>query len=196
MTHTDDALAALSGPRWNIADAPAHVPDKPGLYAIYGDDEAWTELGLERRPDDLLYVGKAEDSLVSRELRGHFAIDVTRRPQTGSSTVRRSFAALLHDTLGLRGTPRNPSRPGHFSNYGLSAEHDTALTSWMHEHLMLAVWPADDITEPLRTVESAVIIQWTPPLNLAGNPRRAPGLSAARAVMAAEARVWLDETRF
>jgi excinuclease UvrABC nuclease subunit len=75
MTYTDDALAALGGPRWNIADAPAHVPDKPGLYAIFGDDEAWTQLGMERRPDDLLYVGKAEDSLVSRELRGHFAID-------------------------------------------------------------------------------------------------------------------------
>ena len=70
MTYTDDALAALSGPRWNIADAPAHVPDKPGLYTIFGDDKARTQLGLERRPDDLLYVGKAEDSLVSRELRG------------------------------------------------------------------------------------------------------------------------------
>lgn len=191
MTFTDDALATLSGPRWKIAEAPAHVPDRPGLYAIYGDDEAWSQLAIERRPDDLLYVGKAEDSLVSRELRGHFAIDLTRRAQTGSSTVRRSFAALLRDSLGLHGVPRNTAKPGHFSNYGLSAEHDTALTSWMHKHLTLAVWPADGLPEPLRTVESAVIIQWTPPLNLAGNPRPAPGLSAARAAMAAEARDWI-----
>ncbi len=118
MTFTDDALATLSGPRWKIAEAPAHVPDRPGLYAIYGDDEAWSQLAIERRPDDLLYVGKAEDSLVSRELRGHFAIDLTRRAQTGSSTVRRSFAALLRDSLGLHGVPRNTAKPGHFSNDG------------------------------------------------------------------------------
>lgn len=189
MTHTDDALAALSGRRWSILDAPEHVPDRPGLYAIFGDDTAWEQLGLSPQGDQLLYVGKAEDSLVSRELRGHFAINPARRAQTGSSTVRRSFAALLHDVLGLRGMPRNPAKPGHFSNYGLSTAQDTLLTSWMHAHLALAVWPADG-TVPLRNVESAVIARWTPPLNLAGNPRPAPGLSAARAVMAAEARAW------
>lgn len=190
MTVTDDALATLRGRRWQIAEASQHVPDSPGLYAIYGDDGAWEQIGIDRRPDDLLYVGKAEDSLVSRELRGHFAIDRSRRAQTGSSTVRRSFAALLHDSLGLRGIPRNTAKPGHFSNYGLSPEHDALLTDWMHRHLLIAVWPADGLTVPLRTVESAIIDQLTPPLNLAGNPRPAPGLSRARAVMAAEAREW------
>lgn len=190
MTPIEHALAALGGPRWSVTDAPAHVPDSPGLYAIYGNVRAWEQLQLDRRLDELLYVGKAEDSLVRRELRGHFAIEPSRRAQTGSSTVRRSFAALLHDSLQLRGIPRNPANPGHFSNYGLSVEHDLALAAWMHEHLTIAVWPSNAGSSELRAVESAVIARWTPPLNLAGNPRPASGLSAARAAMAAEARVW------
>ncbi|MBB3158102.1 hypothetical protein FHS07_001798 [Microbacterium proteolyticum] len=189
MTDDESARAALRGPRWSITDAAANVPDSPGVYAIYGNDQAWSQLGLERRADALLYVGKAEDSLVRRELRGHFAA-ATQRARTGSSTVRRSFAALLHDTLGLRGVPRNLAKPGYFGNFGLSSEHDVLLTGWMHEHLTLAVWPASGLTGPLRYTESAIIIRWTPPLNLAGNPRPAPGLSAARARMAAEARAW------
>ncbi|GAB2696619.1 hypothetical protein BKA24_001152 [Microbacterium marinum] len=190
MTHLDDAVAALTGARWSIADAGSHVPDEPGLYAIFGNDGGWGQLGLPHRPDSLLYVGKAEDSLVSRELRGHFTADPTRRAQTGSSTVRRSFAALLHDALGLRGIPRNPANPGHFSNYGLSAEHDSLLTAWMHRYLTLAVWPAHELTVPLRDVESALIRKWVPPLNLAGNPHPAPHLKSARATMANEARTW------
>jgi hypothetical protein len=83
-----------------------------------------------------LYVGKAEDSLASRDLKTHFGDG-----RTGQSTVRRSFAALLHDTLGLPGFPRNIDTPAYFSNYGLSASDDATLTTWMREHLRLAVWP-------------------------------------------------------
>ena len=75
-----------------------------------------TQLGLGTPPDSRpLYVGKAEDSLVARDLRQHFTDG-----RTGSSTLRRSIAALLHDSMGLRGIPRNPQKPGYFSNYGLS----------------------------------------------------------------------------
>jgi GIY-YIG catalytic domain len=71
------------------------VPDRPGLYAIHGDGNTWTGLGLGKPPDDRpLYVGKAEDSLVARDVKTHFGDG-----RTGQSTVRRSFAALLHDEL-------------------------------------------------------------------------------------------------
>lgn len=125
-----------------------------------------------------------------RELRGHFAVDPARHARTGGSTVRRSFAALLREPLGLRGVPRNFANPGHFSNYGLSEEHDTILTSWMHQHLALAVWASDGSPGHLKSVESDVIVQWAPPLNIAGNPRPTPGLTTARATMATEARTW------
>ncbi|MFF2634382.1 GIY-YIG nuclease family protein [Microbacterium sp. NPDC058021] len=191
MSNFEDAMADLRGLRIAITDAPRVVPPAPGLYAIYGDTEAWTELRMSPHVDGPLYIGKAEDSLARRELQGHFAVNKAVRAKTGSSTVRRSFAALLRETLGLRGMPRNPDKPAHFSNYGLSREHDDALTAWMHRHLAIAVWPAPRVLdEPLALIESAIIRRLNPPLNLSGNPHPAPGLSAARARMAAEARAW------
>jgi hypothetical protein len=171
-----------------LADAEARVPGWPGLYALYGDRGTWKELQLGEPPDGRpLYIGKAEDSLVSRDLKTHFG-----EGRTGQSTVRRSFAALLHDTLELRGMPRNPAKPGYFSNYGLSPAHDTALTRWMREHLQLAVWPKpNDCAYSLSQIEAALLAELLPPLNLQGvvTPWRAK-VKAARAAMAEEARTW------
>ena len=125
------AVDALSGTRYAIADAIDHVPPKPGLYAVYADPETWQELNLEIREGCPLYVGKAEQSLQSRDIRTHFATG-----RTGSSTVRRSFAALLRDPLRLRGVPRNMARPERPANFGLAAEGDERLTAWMREHVL------------------------------------------------------------
>ncbi len=185
----------LTGERWAIVDAPNHVPSRPGLYAIYGDETAWRELGLEPRTQLPLYVGKAEDSLVTRELNGHFAANPNLSPRTGSSTVRRSFAALLRDVLGLRAVPRNLSRPERFPNFGLAEGGDARLNSWMHERLTLAVWPAPPARDwSLEDVETAVIQHFTPPINISKNPRKLARLSHARAAMAAEASKWRAET--
>lgn len=110
-----EAVAALTAPCYALAKAEAVVPHVPGLYAIYGGLMEWADLGLGRPTDDRpLYVGKSESSLADRDLRTHFG-----NGRTGSSTVRRTFAGLLHDSLGLRGLPRNPARPERFANYGL-----------------------------------------------------------------------------
>jgi hypothetical protein len=137
-----------------------------------------------------LYLGKAEDSLISRDLRTHFGDG-----RTGQSTVRRSLAALLHDALGVRGMPRNPANPAYFANYGLSREHDTVLTRWMKERLLLAVWPkATECMFDLGTIEKALLAELMPPLNVKDvmTPWTAQ-VKAARAVMAAEARAWVEE---
>jgi len=171
--------------------AESTVPGQAGLYAIYGDATTWNQLGLGDPPDGRpLYVGKAEDSLVTRDLKTHFGDG-----RTGQSTVRRSFAALLHDTLDLRGIPRNTAKPGYFSNYGLSASHDVALTRWMREQLRLAVWPKPiDCEFTLGQVETAVLVEFLPPLNLQGvvTPWTAQ-VKAARAALAEEARAWATE---
>lgn len=183
---------ALMGARWGIAEAVAHVPRLPGLYAIYGDIRAAADLGLTTDADRPLYVGKAEESLVSRELNGHFAALPGSAAQTGSSTVRRSFAALLREPLKLRAVPRNPSKPGYFANYGLADGGDDRLTEWMHQRLKLAVWPAPSRMEStLNGVETSVIRHFRPPINLAKNPGRLAILSRARAEMAAEAAAWI-----
>lgn len=185
------AADALTGERWYILDAIHHVPARPGLYAIYGDDHAVRDLQLMSDRDAPLYVGKAEDSLVSRDLNGHFAAVPGSAPRTGSSTVRRSFAALLREPLQLRAVPRNLDNPGHFSNYGLTAGGDARLTNWMHNRLTLAVWPAPStMNVRLNDVETGVIRRFAPPINLAKNPAKLSRLSNARRRMAAEAADW------
>lgn len=182
----EQVLAALDAPRHTLRDSLPELPPKPGLYAIYGDEVAWTQLGLGGpRVEAALYVGKAEESLLSRDLVYHFGDG-----RTGSSTVRRSFAALLRVRLSLAGIPRNPAKPGYFANFGLGPSDDAKLTAWMRERLEIAVWTHSG-TGLLKDIERAAIRQLNPPLNLAGvkHAHRA-SLQAARKVMADQARAW------
>jgi GIY-YIG catalytic domain len=194
---TPPALAALADRLLSITDAVnGGVPDQPGLYAIHAAPEAWSILGLGGRSDDRpLYVGKAEASLVSRDLNTHFATGTT-----GRSSPRRSFAALLSatGTLELVAMPRRPHDPeprkwGHFA---LEAPGDEQLTDWMYANLHIAVWPAPAGTV-LRPVESAAMHHWLPPLNLTGlsTPRTAQ-VKNARARMAEQAKAWARERGF
>lgn len=177
------AVAALvDGPRHSIADAAEVVPNTAGLYAIYGDGEAHSQLTLGSLALPL-YVGKAERSLVGRDLRTHFATG-----KTGSSTVRRTLAALLREALDLHAVPRNLARPDGRASYSLEVRGDQRLTEWMHAHLQLAVWARPDGVV-LDQVETAVLDELQPPLNLAKmGPRGDRRVRAARAAMAAEAR--------
>jgi hypothetical protein len=132
-----------------------------------------------------LYVGKAEDSLVARDLLQHFSDG-----RTGSSTLRRSIAALLHDSMGLRGIPRNPQKPGYFSNYGLARHDDEQLSRWMSTHLAIATW-APEYGVALAVIEMEIARSWLPPLNLAGvRTEWTDYVSSKRRVMAQEARTW------
>lgn len=163
-----EALAALKSERYVLAEGDPDVPAGRGLYAIYGEPEVWTELGLDAPPDGRpLYVGKAEASVVDRDLRGHFGWPSGNTSLTGRSTVRRSLVALLAATGGpdFRAVPRNPAKPEKFANYGLSREDDVLLTEWMRDAFSLSIWIApDDVT--LRLVEREVLAYWEPPLNL------------------------------
>jgi hypothetical protein len=185
-----DAMRAVAE-KAPLLKAERSVPARPGLYAIYADAETWRELGLGDPPDERpLYVGKAEDSLVTRDLSTHFG-----NGRTGSSTVRRSFAALLREPLRLAAIPRNPERPERFANYGLSREHDERLTAWMRTNLELAVWPKpDDCEFTLLQVERVLLSELLPPLNLKDvmTPWTAQ-LKSGRAAMASQARLWACE---
>jgi hypothetical protein len=163
MTLRSQVQAALAGPGATLPAARAAVPARPGLYAVHGDAAAWEQLGLGRPPDRRpLYVGKAEGSLAGRDLRQHFSTG-----STGSSTLRRSLAALLRARLGLVAVPRNRARPERFAHYALGDADEARLTAWMEQHLTLAVWVPDDPVE-LGAVEGELLGSWQPPLNLAG----------------------------
>ena len=172
--------------------AEEHVPPVPGLYAIHGSIDVWAQLGLDVQDGMPLYIGKSEGSLVERELRTHFASDPLRSPRTGSSTVRRSFAALLRESLRLTAVPRNRANPGYYCNYGLEDDGDDRLTAWMHENLLIAVWPAPAgmSMEVLRDVEKALLREWPPPINIQHVEKPLERLKAGRTVMKLEAEQW------
>lgn len=183
------AQEALLGAQSDIEQAVKLIPATAGLYAVWAGQSTWDALGLhpdgEHQP---LYVGKSETSLRGREVNTHFDAGKGAASKTGSSTVRRSFAALLAPSLRLQAIPRNIDKPGYFSSYSLRAEDDQRLTRWMHGRLRLSTWSYDTSSEvSLGDIESLVIAALDPPLNIEKAPSPRPHLKAARAALAREA---------
>jgi len=190
-----EALTALCGPGLSVTELVTDQASHPGLYAFHTSASTWRELGLGNPPDDRpLYVGKAENTLASRDIEGHFGMRKRgAQSPTGSSTLRRSLAALLAPTRGYHGIPRNPAKPGDFSNFGLSVAHDDDLSAWMCRRLHLALWPHPAPAQ-LDAIETDVLRELSPPVNLAKvvtvTPWRYHRVKGARKELAAEARVW------
>lgn len=167
-----DAPERLQGRAVSYESAQRTCPARPGLYAFFGALPVWRELQLGEPPDDRpLYVGKAERSLVSRDLDGHFFADPAwggkDTSPTGHSTLRRSIAALLVRDLGLVPIHRNPRKPEakYAANYGLRPEDDEKLGAWMRHRLRFTFWPSPPNTL-LRALESRLSREWESPLNL------------------------------
>lgn len=198
------AVKRLSEPGLPISGAFGHVPPAPGLYAIGASPEVWESLDLQAKGlGGPLYVGKSESSLVGRDLDDHFGINPESTPNTGSSTVRRSFAALLRERLDLQGVPRNKKNPGYPANYGLESGGDLRLTNWMQAHLTLVCWPMpaglghlldDEEKKLLGDLEEKIIKKFDPPINILHARTGRSALRAARAVMATEAGSWISES--
>lgn len=185
------ARALLIGPRMSAGTASTGLPDKAGLYGVFAEIGARDELGLPPiRAGRPAYVGKSEKSLLVRDGQTHFKLG-----ETGNSTLRRSLAALLHDSLELRGQPRTLRNPSYFDKFGLDADDDERLQAWIGRHLTVATWlkPSDvpdEDGELLVSVERALLKMWTPPLNWTDNPQKWHELRKRRRVMADEARAW------
>lgn len=143
--------------------------DTPGLYAWRVDDEGArtlkSVLGCSCR--GLVYVGQAgatrwpsgnttQATLRSRIRRQHL------RGNIRSSTFRRTLAALLVDELDLYAD--NEAR--------LHGEGEKRLSSWIAEHLAVAVQPIED-GDVLGAIEAHVVAALDPPLNLDHVPRTA-----------------------
>ena len=185
-----DALEHLGlGASAVAAESVDNWPNRPGLYAVYGSADVWRMLELgeprDRRP---LYVGKAERSLSSRDVGTHFGFArETQNSITGSSTLRRSLSALLRIELGFRGRYRNPARCDKASHFGLSREHDAALSEWMRTNLPATYWEMPTRAVPLGDVETAVLSRLKPPLNIQKVSHQwTKQVKQARSVMAAD----------
>lgn len=177
----DHVLAALCSEPVDLAQARVQLPAAPGLYAWWGRFGAVPGISGPRHPSadlQLLYVGIAPNGAASQAtLRSRVGGDHIRGT-TGSSTLRRSLAALLSDQQGWRS--RWTTRPV------LVNADELRLSEWMAEKLRLT-WA--EHPEPW-TVEAAVIAELEPPLNQADNSAH-PLYAHVREAR----RRWRDEAR-
>jgi GIY-YIG catalytic domain-containing protein len=185
-----DAIGQLGiGPSPVTAESVDSWPSRPGLYAVYGSADVWRTLHLGDPPDGRpLYVGKAERSLSSRDVGTHFGFaGKGGNSVTGTSTLRRTLSALLRTQLGFRGRYRNPARREKASHFGLSRDHDAALSDWMRGNLVATYWEMPTLEVALDDVETAVLRRLEPPLNIAKVLHRwTKQVKEARQVMAAD----------
>lgn len=172
-----DLLRALRQNATSIDELDA--PARPGVYAYFLTEGAAlprVDAGEAR----LLYVGMSGD-LAQREFDTHFAAG-----QTGFSTLRRSFGAILKETLGLQCRPRGTgASPSNYTNYRFDDGGEQRLSEWMRAHVLVATHAVD----PPKPVEDKLIAAGRPPLNLKGWPNpHAAAIRALRKQCADEAR--------
>lgn len=156
----DDVTAALRSVPVPLAQVQRELPAAPGLYAWWGRFGALPGISGPRHPDaalQLLYVGIAPNGAASRATLRSRVVGDHIRGTTGSSTLRRSLAALLSEQQGWRS--RWTTRPV------LVNADELRLSEWMGEKLRLT-WA--EHPEPW-TVEAQVIAELEPPLNQADN---------------------------
>lgn len=133
----------------------------PGVYSWWVDESGARDLseglGHDIEPG-LIYAGlagatRSGGALSSNTLWGRIAtMHLGKRRDL--STLRLSLFSVLAETLGAQ------------------AVTETELTRWMHAHLQVIAVPVTD-ADSLGAVESAVLAELDPPLNLAKMPKTA-----------------------
>lgn len=137
-------------------------PTCPGIYAfMLKGNSTLKDFG---KPNQVLYVGIAKESLRKRDLGNHF--DSTK---TGVSTLRRSLGAILKEDLKLKSFSRNGTNcKREILNYKFNEEGEKLLTDWMNENLIVGFWKDENLIpySELRDWEEKVIKLLKPPLDL------------------------------
>lgn len=91
-----------------------------------------------------------------------------RMENSGFSSPRRSLGALLKSKLQLAAEPRSPGpSPKNCRNYRFGGQGETRLSNWMRRNLTYAVCP---LNSDVQGMESQLIRECKPPLNLIGSP--------------------------
>ena len=179
--NSKDAYAACERSRAPIGEIP--IPLRPGTYMLFLNDGA--DLSVYVRDEDrlvgipsgLVYVG-ISSNLAGRQHEHHF-----KAGETGWSSPRRTFGALLKKALQLTAIPRelNARR----SKFKFTVQGELKLSKWMRTNLEVGVAEIPDISKDM---EGCFIRECEPALNLNKwtNPLR-KGILNARALCATEA---------
>jgi hypothetical protein len=160
---------------------------KPGIYAVYFIGKDFPLKGCTPAKDEIIYLGKTESNQINRDEQTHFASG-----KTGSSTLRRSMGALLREELLLVPVLRNDDDfdAGRKSIFKFDGVSEEKLTKWMKDNLALSFYEYDQSPEEIDAIESQLIAETKPVLNIdsknPGNPF-AKTIKAARKACADEA---------
>jgi hypothetical protein len=160
-------------PDAQLPPASGGAPGEPGLYAWWAAPGAIPGIAGPAHPTgglELLYVGIAPSRASSKATLRSRLLSNHAGGNTGSSTLRRSLAALLTDSQRFR--TRWTSRTV------LLPEDEQRLSAWMRDRLSLT-WA---VHRAPWEVEAAVIERLEPPLNQADNRSHSlyPVVRAAR----------------
>jgi len=156
----DDVVAALCSTPVPVPEVADAVPKAPGLYAWWGRFGALPGISGPKHPTapaQLLYVGIAPNGSTSSSTLRSRVVGDHLGGTTGSSTLRRTLAALLVEQQGWH--VRWTTRPV------LVNRDEAALSGWMAQtlHLTWAEHP-----QPW-TAEVDAVAALGPPLNQAEN---------------------------
>jgi len=158
----------LDRPACTAADAPACVPDKPGVYAIFVSDarvlpKPFSTI-LGQQSTDLVYIGKAGGSLHRRLIKQ----DLEHRRAA-------SFFRGLGAVLGYRPQQGSLFECVNKYNYRFSPSDEDEIRSWIRRHLGVN-WDA-----AIPPVDKELIGLHRPILNITDNPEPVPELLELRA---------------
>lgn len=142
-----------------------NISHHPGIYAIgyCGDNFPFPTGENVVNNGDIIYIGKTEKSLKSRDAHTHF-----KSGKTGSSTLRRSLGAVLINDLDLKPIPRSASET-RMRNYKFIEESENQLTDWMIKNLTLSFYIIHDGKRIIRRAEFEIIKAIEPILNITHN---------------------------
>jgi hypothetical protein len=161
--------------------------DKPGIYAFFFTGKDFPLKEYIPQKEEIIYIGKTENSQASRDEKTHFSSG-----RTGSSTVRRSLGALLKSELSLVPVPRNDKDfdAGRKSFFMFDEPSEEKLTKWMKDNLALSFYEYDELPAEINLLESELIAEAKPLLNIdSKNPENpySQAIKAARKICAEEA---------
>ena len=161
LEHQPDRISAAS---W-----PAHFSrlDSAGLYSWWVDDAGASDLanGLGHHVSQgRIYAGQTgatvwpsgkerQATLLGRVGRNHLRWSIR------SSTFRLTLASALREALGLVVEGRQRLEPA----------SDKTLSKWIADHLEVAIHPFEE-RDALADLESRVLAELDPPLNIDGRP--------------------------
>jgi hypothetical protein len=137
--------------------------DQPGIYALFFTGKSFPLKNCQPKSDEVIYIGKTESSQKSRDRDTHF-----KTGKTGSSTLRRSFGAMLREELNLMPIPRNDSdfKKGRTSHFKFDQASEEKLTEWMQDNLALSFYPFSKLLKEIDELESQLISALVPLLNI------------------------------